>query len=188
MKKKIIAIPGFTELFRNPRRLWRIVLIVAFYFVAFIILDFISQQFEGQPGIVAWYPAAGLTYAILLVFGVRFTPAATLVLLISSLFIYRMPQSPFLIILWALIASLIYGMAALFLRKGVHFDWQLRKFRDVSWLIATTVLVSALLAVLSVFSSALSGGIPKSEILLEVFHWWVGETVGVLTVTPFLLI
>ena len=29
---------------------------------------------------------------------------------------------------------------------------------------------------------------PRSEVLSAIFHWWIGETVGVLTVTPFLLI
>jgi hemerythrin-like metal-binding protein/PAS domain S-box-containing protein/putative nucleotidyltransferase with HDIG domain len=58
----------------------------------------------------------------------------------------------------------------------------------VAWLICTTVLVSALLAVLSVSSSALTSAMPRSEVLRAIFNWWIGETVGALTVTPFLLI
>ena len=173
---------------RNPRPLLRAALIVAAYLFAFIILDFISQQFEELRGVVAWYPPAGLTYTLLLVFGVRFAPAVTIALLISSLFIYRMPQPPYLLFLWAFIISLIYSGAAAFLRHRIRFDWQLRKLRDVTWLVVTTVLVSALLAVLSVSSSALSSDMPRSEVLRAIFLWWIGETVGVLTVTPFLLI
>ncbi len=80
---------------RNPRSLLRAALIVAAYLCAFILLDFFSQQFEELRGIVAWYPPAGLTYTLLLVFGVRFTPAVTIALLIGSLFIYHMPQPPY---------------------------------------------------------------------------------------------
>ena len=60
--------------------------------------------------------------------------------------------------------------------------------RDVTWFVFTTVLGSALLAVLSVSSSALSSNIPGSEVLPAIFNWWIGETIGVLTITPFLFI
>jgi PAS domain S-box-containing protein len=172
----------------NPRPLLRTALTVAAYLCAFIILDLISYQFEELRGIVAWYPPAGLTYALLLVFGARFTPAVTIALLISSVFIYHMPQPPHLLLLWALITSSIYGVAAAFLRHRIRFDWQLRKSRDVTWLVVTAVFVSALLAVLSVSSSALSSDMPRNEVLRAIFIWWIGETVGVLTITPFLLI
>jgi PAS domain S-box-containing protein len=173
---------------RNPRPLLRTALIVAAYLCAFIILDLISHQFEELRGIVAWYPPAGLTYALLLVFGIRFTPAVTIALLISNVFIYHMPQPLYLLVLWALIISSIYGATAAFLRHRIRFDWQLRKFRDVTWLVVTAVFVSALLAILSVSSSALSSDMLRNEVLRAIFIWWIGETVGVLTITPFLLV
>ena len=188
MKKKPAAPPAAAELHRKPRPLLRLALIVAAYLFAFIILDLITKQFEGLPGIVMWYPPAGLTYTLLLVFGVRFAPAVTIALFIDSLIIYRMPQPPYLLFLWAFIISLIYGLAAAFLRHRIHFDWHLRKLRDVVWFVFTTIVVSALLAVLSVSSSALSSAMPRNEVLRAIFDWWIGETVGVLTVTPFLLI
>jgi PAS domain S-box-containing protein len=188
MKKKPTPSPEVDNLRRNPRPLLRAALIIAAYLCAFTILDLLSRQFEELQGVVAWYPPAGLTYTLLLVFGVRFAPAVTIALFISSLFIYRMPQPPYLLFLWALIISLIYSVAAAFLRHRIRFDWQLRKLRDVTWLVVTTVFVSALLAVLSVSSSALSSDMPRSEVLRAIIIWWIGETVGVLTVTPFLLI
>src|SRR5664280_2590380 len=188
MKKKPATPLGATEEERNPHRLLRAALIVAVYLLAFIILDFITKQFEGLPGIVAWYPPAGLTYSLLLVFGVSFTPAVTIALFISSLITYRMPQSPYLLLLWAFVISLIYGLGVAFLRKLIRFDCQLRKLRDVAWFVCTTVLVSALLAVLSVSSSALSSAMPRSDVLRAIFDWWIGETIGVLTITPFLLL
>jgi PAS domain S-box-containing protein len=173
---------------RNLRPPLRAALIVAAYLFAFIILDFSSQQFEELRGIVAWYPPAGLTYALLLVFGARFTPAVTIASLIGSVFIYHMPQPTHLLLLWALITSSIYGVATVFLHRRIRFDWQLRKLRDVTCLVVAAVLVSALLAVLSVASSALSSDMPRNEILRAMFIWWIGETVGVLTITPFLLV
>jgi PAS domain S-box-containing protein/putative nucleotidyltransferase with HDIG domain len=186
--KREPAAPPAAKLHRAPRPLLRAAMIFAAYLCAFIILDLITKQLEELPGVVTWYPPAGLTYALLLVFGVSFAPAVTIVLLISSVFVYHMPQPPFLLFLWAFIISLIYTATAAFLRRRIHFDWRLKKLRDVVWLVVTTVLVSALLAVLSVSSSALSSDMPRSEIPRAIFEWWIGETVGVLTITPFLLI
>jgi PAS domain S-box-containing protein len=188
MRSKKKAPHAGAELHRNPTQLLRTALIIVAYLIAFILLDYITKQFQQLPGVVAWYPPAGLTYALLLVFGARFFPAVTIALLIDSIFIYHMPQPSYLLVLWALVISLIYGFTAAFLRQKIRLDWQLRKLRDVTWFVLTTVLTSALLAVLSVSSSTLSSGMPRSEILNAIFNWWVGETVGVLTVAPFLLI
>ena len=173
---------------RHPRLPVRTALIVAVYLLTFIILDFASQQFEELRGVVAWYPPAGLIYALLLVFGVRLVPAVTIVYFFGSLFIYRMPQSPYALLLWAVIVSSIYGAAAALLRHRIRFDWHLRTSRDVTRLVVTAALVSALLAVLSVSSSTLSSSLPRSEFFRALFLWWIGEMVGVLTVTPFLLV
>jgi integral membrane sensor domain MASE1 len=188
METNLADQPGASELKNKQRQIIRSVLIVLVYLVSFLILDSITKQFEGFPGIVVWYPPVGLTYALLLVFGVRFSPAVILASFLSSLFIYHMPQPPYLLFLWVLINSLIYAAAALFLQNRIHFDWRLRKFRDVAWLVGVAVITSALLAILSVYSSTLSSTLPRSEIFKSIFHWWIGESVGILTVTPFLLI
>jgi PAS domain S-box-containing protein len=171
----------------NSRQVLRAALIVVVYLGLFFILDLLSKQFEELKGIVAWYPPAGLTYVLLLVFGARFSPAVTLALLISSLFVYRMSQPFYLLLLWAFIISLIYTISAFLLRKRFGFDWQLRKMRDVAFLVAAAIFVSAILAILSVSSSALSSNIPRNEVLRSTILWWIGETVGVLTVAPVML-
>jgi PAS domain S-box-containing protein len=188
LKKNPASPSGGIKFLRNPARLLRVGLIVIVYLFAFFTFDFVAKQLEELPGIVAWYPPAGFTYTLLLVFGVGFAPAVTIALLISSLFIYRMPQPLYGLFLWAFIISLIYSLAAAFLRRRIRLDWQFQKLRDVTWFIFTSILVSLILAVLSVSSSVLSSDIPRSEILKSVFHWWIGETVGVLTIAPFLLI
>jgi two-component system sensor kinase FixL len=173
---------------RKPHVLVRVALIIVAYLVAFVALDFLTRAFEGLPGVVAWYPPAGLGFALLLVFGARFAPALGIASLLSSFFVYRLSQPPEALLLWAFLVALIYGVAALLLRHRIPFDWHLRRLRDVVYLIFATVLVSALLAVLSVSGSALGGAVPRSEAFGAIFDWWIGETVGVLTITPLLLV
>jgi hypothetical protein len=129
-EKRSTGPPGTTRLQPNPPPFLRTALIVAVYLLVYILLDLISQRFEEFRGIVAWYPPVGITYTLLLVFGVRFTPAVTIALFLGSVFIYRMPQSPGLLVLWAVIISLIYAGASAFLRKRIRLDLQLSRLRD----------------------------------------------------------
>jgi len=188
MEKKTSSIRVTDGLPRSPGLSLRMVLVAVVYLFVFIVLDLFSQKFKELQGVVAWYPPAGLSYTLLIVFGMRFTPAVMVALLIDIMFVFRMPQPFYQLFIWALVLSLIYCLAAGFLRRRIHIDWQLGKLRDVMWLATTAVVTSALLAVLSVLSSAVSSSLPRSEIVSALFTWWIGETVGVLTVTPFLCI
>jgi PAS domain S-box-containing protein len=158
------------------------------YILLYVLLDWLTKTFQIFPGVVAWYPPAGLSFAFLLVFGMRFMPVVGLASLISSYFIYRFQQPPAALIGWAFLVSGLYGMAAALLRQRIHIDLQLRRLRDVIWLMLSAAVISTVLAVISVSASVDSGTIPVSEIFEAVVHWWIGETIGVLTVTPFLLI
>jgi integral membrane sensor domain MASE1 len=158
------------------------------YLFAFVVLDLFAYKFKQLQAVVAWYPPAGLTYVLLLVFGAKFMPVVTIALLIDSLFVFRMPQPLYVLILWFLGISSIYCLAASFLRRKIKMDWQLRKLRDVIWLVTTVVITSALLAVLSIVGSTISSPLPRNDIFPAILIWWVGETIGALTIAPFLLV
>ena len=166
----------------------RVVLIATAYLCTFIVLDLFSLKINELNGIMVWYPPVGLTYALLIVLGVRYMPVVAIALLIDSLLVFRYPLAISTQILWALAASSIYSLAASFLRRRTQSHWQLRNAREVMWFIVTTGLASALLAMISVLGSAMSGNIPNTKILYAILLWRIGEMVGVLTVTPFLLI
>jgi PAS domain S-box-containing protein len=173
---------------RDRRVLLGPALIVAAYLCAFVVLDFLAHSFEELPGVVAWYPAAGLGFAVLLVFGTGFAPALVIASLVSSFLIYRLSGPPGLLVVWAFLVSLIYGVAAALLRRRIRFDWHLRRLRDVTYLVFAAAIVAALLAVLSMSGAAVGGTMTRGEAFGAIFEWWVGETVGVLTVAPFLLV
>ncbi len=79
---------------RDQHQIMRSFLIALAYLISFLLLDILTKNFEGFPGIVSWYPPVGLTYALLLVFGLRYTPAVVIAIFFSSLFIYRLPSPP----------------------------------------------------------------------------------------------
>lgn len=188
MEKKPVIFPPVSKIHSQMRLSLRYVLISGVYLLVFIILDYFSNQIEDHIGIITWYPPAGLTYAFLLVFGIRYTPAVVIAYFLGSVHIHNFPQPVQILLLWAFVVSGVYAAAAVIMRKLIHLDWHLQRFRDVACLIFTTVITSALLALITVPASLLNSGVPGSGIFRDTFIWWVGETNGVLTVTPFLLI
>src|SRR5258706_16456097 len=176
----------FTPL--NLSTILRTALIWAAYLVGFIALDRLSLAFQIYPGVVAWYPPDGLSFALLLVFGWRFMPVVALASLISSSLVYQLAIPSPALFVWAIVLSTIYASAAAILRDYVHIDPQLRNLRDVLWLIIFTMIVSAVLALISVPALVASGDVPTAERLHAIIHGWIGEAVGALTIAPLILI
>ena len=164
------------------------VLIFVFYLVVFTILDVRARTFQVLPGIVAWYPPDGLSIAFLLTFGTLFLPAFTIASILSSLFIFRFSLPLSGILGWAIFLALAYGLAVQFLRRGVHMDTQLRRPRDLFWLIVSTASVATGLAILSVSVITASGAVPRMEQPWATVQWWIGEMIGILVIVPALLI
>ena len=89
---------------------------------------------------------------------------------------------------WAILISLTYGLATLFLRRWVRIDLQLKNTRDLLWLLLASAVGSVILAIVSVSGSVSSGLVPEAERLPATAQWWIGEMIGILVVTPTLLI
>ena len=176
----------FMRFYLNAFLRWTLVLIL--YLMTFSIFDQLTQKLQLFPGVVAWYPPDGLSLAFLLTFGAGFTPVFTFASLISSLIIYRF-STPFVpILVWAIILSAIYGTNALLLRRLVRIDTRLKNLRDLLWLILTCAISTTVLAVISVSGLSDNGLIPASQYYNAIAQWWIGEMIGILVFTPFLLL
>ena len=170
------------------RAVLRIALIFVAYLLAFTMLDLRSHALQVFPGIVAWYPPDGLSFAFLLVFGASFLPAFVIASLISSFFVFQFRQPFSALVGWAIFISLTYSLAAWFLRRRVRIDSQLRSPRDLFWLIASAAIVSTILAIISVTASTANGAVPHAARLWATVQWWTGEMIGILIIAPALLI
>jgi PAS domain S-box-containing protein/putative nucleotidyltransferase with HDIG domain len=173
--------------FDLPRFL-RWVLVIIIYLITFTALDQLTHTLQLFSGVVAWYPSDGLSLAFLLTFGTGFTPVFILASLISSFIVFRLsaPVGPLLV--WAVILSAVYGIDAWLLRHRAHIDPQLKNLHDTLWLILSSAIVSTLLAVIAVSAFVKYGIVPSSQYFNAFVQWWIGEMVGVLVFTPFLLV
>jgi hemerythrin-like metal-binding protein/PAS domain S-box-containing protein len=189
MKGTANNVKTLTKLLRfNLPRFLRWVLVLIIYLITFSALDQLTHTLQLFPGVVAWYPPDGLSLAFLLTFGAGFTPVFALASLISSLIIYRFstPLGPILV--WAVILSTVYGIDALLLRRRVRIDPQLKSLRDTLWLILSSTIVATVLAVISVSTLVNYGEVPSAQYFNAFVQWWIGEMIGVLVFTPFLLV
>ncbi len=166
----------------------RFALILITYLAIYIALDWLTNAFEILPRAVAWYPADGLSLALLLSLGARSTPALAIASLISAFIIRQIQLPAYALIGWSIVFPLIFGATSLFLRHRVQFDPQLRSMRDVLWLILSSSVISAILAIGSVSAETTGGISPVTEQIDATFHWWTGELIGMLVLTPLLLI
>jgi PAS domain S-box-containing protein len=152
-------------------------------------LDRMTVAFEMGNGIIsAWYPPAGLQVAFLMRLGMSYFPIVLLANFISSQVIYH--QSPFVLATWVqnLAISGGYSAAALVLRRILPKDAPFRSVGDVFRYL--TVAITASIGVASIGALALTWADPKlvAEYPRMVMNWAVGDSVGMVSVTPFLLV
>ena len=172
----------------NVPKLFRWVIVLVIYLALFSLLDGLTRSFQLFPGVATWYPPDGLSLAFLLAFGVGFTPIFTLASLISSLIIYRFSTPLGSNLVWAVVISIIYGIDAFLLRRRVRIDPHMRTLRDILWLLLTSTIVSTLLAGIAISGLVNYGAVPPSQYFNASVEWWIGEMIGVLVLTPFLLV
>lgn len=164
---------------------WGLVAVV--YLVAYVLLTKASFLFPTVSGISAWYPAAGLGLALLVGFGISYVPVFLLGTLISDLWLEPMPVVWYVTLVSVLLKTLGYGLGALVARYVVRIDPHLRRWRDVVWFLIIGILTPLLVGGLVVWNLAAAGVIPRASYLEVVGTFWVGDTIGIVILTPFLL-
>ncbi|MBC8007408.1 MAG: PAS domain S-box protein, partial [Prolixibacteraceae bacterium] len=137
------------------------------------------------PVISTIWPASGIALAAVVLGGLRLLPAVLIGAFVVNYSIHgSLPVSA----ITALGNSLEALIGALLLRRVFAFDLRLSRLRDVVFLIvgaATIAPVSA--ALLGTLSLALFGGLAWTEFIHAFRVWWMGDSLGIVIVSPLLL-
>ena len=152
--------------------------------------DVATQTAESLPGVAPWFPAAGLTVALLVGFGLRWAPVVFVAELISGVAIFQIDETftTLQIVLNAAIIAATFSAAAFVLRDVLRIDTSLRDVRSSVWLLVVAVGVAPLVSALSgVGMRVWAGADQGSEYLDLVRTWWVGDAIGIASVTPAVL-
>ncbi|MHB9130219.1 MAG: MASE1 domain-containing protein [Armatimonadota bacterium] len=172
---------------RNSR--WRIIATLALYFLLMLVADRLSIKFFIPQEITPWYLPAGLTFAVLLLLGLRTAPVVFFAVLATSFLVRGRPLSmliPDIII--ALLVAVLYGMAAYLLRWVLPINQQFRHTRDVVRFISVALGTAFVVGAACTANLLAFHRIPASVYFTTLLNWWIGDVIGIMTLTPFIVV
>lgn len=172
---------------------------VIVYGALFALLFHAASVFEVRPEVSAWFPAVGLRLALLLLLGWRFALTAWVAEVSFGLlaglqadWIRQIPSALSFgsvgMLLSAGISPLVYGAAAWLIRQA---GWLHRPGPPIPRLVSlllSAAAASAVAALLATANLVVTGILSWTQFAPAVFEWWLGDLIGILTVTPAALI
>ncbi len=161
----------------------------AAYLALYVFMDWVSYIHPLLPlAITPWNPPPGLSLAFLLLFGPNKWPALFLAALLAEIFVREIPAPFIFLVASSLALTACYGSAAALLLGPLRFDKNFHSLRDLSRLLAVTLACSLLAAFSYVAIYAFAGLVSPEAYLPSILRFWVGDMIGIMVVTPLLLI
>ena len=163
---------------------------ILFYLILFLLLDWLAYHYQTLVSVSLWYPSLGLSFALLLIFGAEFLPIWIAAKWLSNVLIYQTPLSIIQTLVLAFIIFGGYGLAAYLLKHVMKIDVRIKSPRDLHWFTVAIMIMSFFVAVLSLIllSRANLPGYEQSSLLFHVFDWWTGDVIGILVISPIILV
>ena len=160
------------------------------YLAAYVFLDWVSFIHPlASFGITPWNPGTGLSFALVLLFGRRMVPYVFLAPILSDAVNLATPLPIGAALASAAAIGAGYAAASLFLlRPALRFDPELRSLRDLVLLMLVAVVSAGLVASSYVAIMIAAGLLPVADLPTAALHYWVGDVIGIVVVTPFTLI
>jgi len=159
------------------------------YLAAYALLDWISFiEPYARFGITPWNPGTGLSFVLLLLFGLRMIPFLLLAPLLAELLNQQLAMPWQVEIFASLLIGAGYSIAlAILLRPSLHFDPTLGSMRDLVLLTAAAVVSAAFVASGYVSLMVATGLLPAGDFVPVTLRYWIGDVIGVMVVAPFAL-
>jgi signal transduction histidine kinase len=155
----------------------------------YVALDWASYIYPLGPfNITPWNPAAGLSIVWILLAGLRSAPAVFAAILVGDLLVRHLPGGWLLSIVTSLILAGGYAAMVMVLKSVFRFDGRLQGTRQLWAFIAVTAAGAALVGVLYVGALYSAGFEVAGSFIVAAFHFWLGNSVGVLVTAPLLLV
>lgn len=159
------------------------------FVLAYGVLAELSVGLEAATGVAPWYPPVGLSLALVLACGWRAIPV--IFVADSGQLLVRTGDDLIDCALQGLTQAALWGGTGLLLRPLLTVEPALSRLRDVLWFAAAAIVGSAVAAMVGV---ELLMALPDDGLYYGSSYWelvrvyFVGDAIGVLTVTPAMLI
>ena len=140
-------------------------------------------------GITPWNPQTGLSFALILLLGRSYLPWLMVAPLAADLIVRELPLPASAEALVVLITGAGYGAGALLLLSPrIGFDPTLSSRRSLIWLLGIAAVSIAVVSLGHGLVLYLHGMVPADNVLQASLRAFVGDLIGVVVFTPFLLI
>ena len=168
----------------NP---WRVGPGIVFV-VAYVLLDRTTVYFQMWSGVSAWYPPVGLALGMLVGMGLAYAPLMLIAGVIAGIVNYH--QSPNTATFWVINFLVVgaYSGAAYLLRRVLRAESPFQRLGDVFRYVAVALGVASCIAPLGALSLLWTDLIHRGDYIKASLNWFIGDSVALLCVTPFLLI
>lgn len=176
--------------FYNIRTL---LLIIGVSFIFYFSIQFFSPALYSESGIIPVWPAAGIAFSTLLLFGYRVWPVVLLGAFAANFFFLISGYNGTLSsAIWTSgfisIAHTSEALLGLFLLKKVPLEiYRLEKVKHVFQFAAIILIMCLWGAIVSVGTLCITQIIPWERGLVTWLGWWLGDSIGILTITPMIL-
>jgi two-component system, LuxR family, sensor kinase FixL len=159
------------------------------YLVGYVALDRVSFIEPYAPfGITPWNPNTGLSFVLILVFGLRMIPFLFIAPFLADLVNgHILPPWTVEILSIALIGG-GYSAALVFLeRSDTGFDPAPSSMRDLVVLMLVTAVSAAFVASGYVGLTIAAGLLTVKDFIAATLRYWIGDVIGILVLAPFAL-
>jgi two-component system, LuxR family, sensor kinase FixL len=159
------------------------------YLAAYALLDWISYiEPYAQLGITPWNPGTGLSFVLLLLFGLRMIPFLLISPLLADYLNQQFAMPWHVEILASMLVGGGYSIALTYLlRPSLRFDPTLGSMRDLVLLMVVAVVSAAFVAAGYVSLTIVAGLLPMADFAAAALRYWVGDVIGITVITPFAL-
>ncbi|MBV1901670.1 MAG: MASE1 domain-containing protein, partial [Kordiimonadaceae bacterium] len=166
---------------------WETLLLAGLYGLAYMGLFLLSDKIIGLAGFSLWFPAAGIRFALIFVYGWRFGLLAASVEILAQGLLGEWTSwhyDPVFIVAGIGAPPLIYAAVIWVLNRYQLTHAAFSKFSHVIWICIAVVLAPALTAPVStglqVYGHRMAAGAFQEATL----SFWVGDMVGLLMIAP----
>jgi len=176
------------EFMQSRRLIIRHALVSLSFVLLYVLLDRPEVVFFSRIGFVAWYPAVGLTMALMLGVSPWYAFLACFSVVLANNVIYAQPVMSFGSTVDAAGIAICYGTAAYVLRGPLEIDLGLRRRRDVVRYVFVSAVAAVGATLIGVACLIADRSISGREYKTAAVGWFLGDTIGLLAIAPFLLI
>ncbi|MGB8583519.1 MAG: diguanylate cyclase [Candidatus Sulfotelmatobacter sp.] len=170
------------------RAIFRHAVVSLSFVLLYLLLNRPEIVFFSRIGFVAWYPAVGLTMALMLGISPWYAILACFSVALAGRILYAQPVMSYSSTVDAAGIAACYGAAAYVLRGPLKIDLRLRRRRDVVRYLFISAVAAAGATIVGVACLIVDHSITWRDYNAATVGWFLGDAIGLAGIAPFLLV